>query len=406
DGELLAAEWIAERFRELGLSPLGDDYLDRFEFISGVQLGEGNSLRSDDYEWRIGQDFRPLSFSARGGFESAPTVFVGYGIVAPAVDGESAYDSYQGVDVRRKWVLMLRDAPTSVTDSRRRHLERFSMLRLKASAAREKGAKGILVASGYGAEVDLIPLSADASNAGSGLAALSVSDAVADTLLRTAKTTIAELKAGLDTGEMQKPIALQQAMISSRVELLDQNATGRNVIGLLPGQDPSLEPVLVGAHYDGQGRGESGNSLARTEEAGEIHPGADDNASGVAALLEIARLLGEGGPRLRSVVFAAWSGEELGLLGSAHWAKSVLGEPGNAKRKLLAALNLDMVGRMEKVVVLNGTGSSSSWLPLIETLNVGHRLPILSRASSYLPTDATSFYVRGVPVLSAFTGAH
>jgi len=154
--------------------------------------------------------------------------------------------------------------------------------------------------------------------------------------------------------------------------------------------------------------------MARGEERGQIHPGADDNASGVTGMLEIARSLaqeraaGTLRPR-REVIFAAWSGEEIGLLGSSHFVRAYCGEghePCKRKRRIAAYLNLDQVGRLQKSLVLQGVASSSAWPGAIERANAALGLPIVTQSDAYLPTDATAFYPQGVPILSAFTGVH
>jgi hypothetical protein len=185
------------------------------------------------------------------------------------------------------------------------------------------------------------------------------------------------------------------------------------------GDEPSKAVVVVGAHVDHLGMGRGSNSMGRGDEKGQIHPGADDNASGVAALLEMAEYAADGvrrrhadeaAPALRhDIVFAAWSGEEIGLLGSSHYVKQ-LADPKNPHARLgdsvIANLNLDMVGRLRDSLQIMGTGSSSVWPGAIERANVPVGLPISLGEDSYLPTDSTSFYLAGVPVLSAFTGAH
>ena len=172
--------------------------------------------------------------------------------------------------------------------------------------------------------------------------------------------------------------------------------------------------VAVGAHLDHLGHGEAAGSLARTDERGEVHFGADDNASGVAGLLAVARSLArlkaEGTLRAeRDVLFAAWSGEELGLLGSTHFVERLLagmGAGGALSRRVAAYLNMDMIGRLEDRLTLQGIGSSSDRPFEIERANVAVGLAIATSRDAYLPTDTTPFYVKGVPVLNAFTGAH
>jgi Zn-dependent M28 family amino/carboxypeptidase len=176
------------------------------------------------------------------------------------------------------------------------------------------------------------------------------------------------------------------------------------------GREASVETIVLGAHFDHLGHGEGSGSLASGEDVGRVHPGADDNASGVAVLLEIAELLvreRELGASLgqRDFIFAAWSGEELGLLGSDRWAEDQI-DPHAAGGAPVVYLNFDMVGRLDKGVVVNGLGSSEQWATILERAAAPLRLSILPQQDSYLPTDSTSFYTRGIPILSAFTGVH
>jgi Zn-dependent M28 family amino/carboxypeptidase len=171
---------------------------------------------------------------------------------------------------------------------------------------------------------------------------------------------------------------------------------------------------MVGAHVDHLGRGIGAGSLAREEEKGQVHAGADDNASGVGGMLEIAQALTEAKakgqlPLQRDVLFAAWSGEEVGLLGSSHFARTFGGgssEPTTLSPAITAYLNMDMIGRLDKSVSLQGVGSSSLWPGEIERFAAALGLSVSLQKDSYLPTDSTSFYLKQVPTLNAFTGAH
>jgi len=222
---------------------------------------------------------------------------------------------------------------------------------------------------------------------------------------------------------------LEDVQLSASIDVRQVKRTGRNALGRLrSGDKPSEQIVIVGAHVDHLGKGPSGSSLARDDETEKIHLGADDNASGVAAMLEVAEYLAgqkaNGKLKLkRDILFAAWSGEELGLIGSSHFAKTFKpptahvhgahrGPHGAPKDNnslypaIAACLNMDMVGRLDKKLILQGIGSSSIWRGEIERRNVPVGLPIGLQEDSYLPTDASTFFMRGVPILSAFTGSH
>ncbi|MCA9084405.1 MAG: M28 family peptidase [Planctomycetaceae bacterium] len=487
-GEKLATSYVALTMETLGLEPAGDDgtWFQSFEFTSGVSAGDGNSLKVGDTVLEMDRDWRPVVFSKTGEFMEADVVFAGYGIQAPAAEGFDEYDSYVHLDVKDKWVICFRFMPEDIPAAQRQHLNNFSSLRFKAMKARDLGARGLIVVSGptSGAKHQLVPLQFDGSLSGTSLAVLSVTDdIVADWLKRDGKD-LAALQKKLDTGEPAMGFPLKSVRVSATVDIRQEKKTGRNVLGrLTTGTSPSHEIVVVGAHIDHLGAGSSGNSLAREDEASAIHYGADDNASGVAAMLQIAESMARGRDAgtlngRRDVIFAAWSGEELGLLGSSHYVKSLetmfaqhaaafdaVEQPekdgsnekpstskdddnkpnrpeaqnqkngevaasenesdpdsdlpndkseetesgpntGGLHLYIAACLNMDMVGRMQEKLVLQGVGSSGDWQQIIERANVPLGLPITLQDDSYIPTDASVFFMHGVPILSAFTGNH
>lgn len=177
---------------------------------------------------------------------------------------------------------------------------------------------------------------------------------------------------------------------------------GRNVIGILPGSDPELrrEAVIVGAHYDHLGGGEIGT--LNPDSTGKVHNGADDNASGAAALIQIARTLAER-PPARTVVFIAFSGEELGLLGSAHYVK----EPLYSLDNTVGMINLDMVGRMrDRKLIVYGTATATEFPALLDSLNWYQGFDLRKQGDGLGPSDQSSFYMAGRPVLHLFTDLH
>lgn len=425
-GEKLATEYVAAYFERFGLEPAGDDgsFFQEFEFMAGVAAGDDNRLAASigirTLAPEIDIDWRPLAFSKTGTVASTGVVFGGYGIVAPEADGFAAYDSYAGADIAGKWVLMFRYMPESIPEERRRSLARYAQLRYKAMSARDRGALGVIVVTGDGIEgeptLDLVRLDAEASLAGSSIPAISVSDRFAETLLSSTGKSLADFKSALDE-EMNIPaFDVSGVKIEGILDLDQETRTGRNVLGRLRagGNGARRGALVIGAHVDHLGRGAGGNSLAREGEKGQIHYGADDNASGVAAVLEIAEYLVSlhRQDRLsleRDLVFAAWSGEEMGLLGSKHFVttlRQALGNPDHLRSAISANLNLDMIGRFDEKLIVNGVGSSKVWPREIERRNAPVGLPLVIADDPYLPTDATSFYVQGVPVLSFFTGVH
>jgi Tol biopolymer transport system component len=425
EGERAATNYVASVFRTLGLVPAGDDssFFQEFTFTAGVSLGANNhlTLQTGDHrgpqEYVIDQEWRPLAFAKPGTFDLAEVVFAGYGIVAPAAPGQEEYDSFAHLDVTDKWVLVFRYLPEGVTPEVRQHLNRYATLRYKAMSARDRGARGIIVVSGPNAQVKepLVPLIFDASLAATSLAAVSVTDQLAAQWLKPTGKTLKELQDVLDTGKPVMGFSLAQVKLAATIDIQQEKRTGRNALARLPANEGVGDTaVVVGAHVDHLGHGVGAASLARGDEKGMIHYGADDNASGVAGMLEIAHYLTDRKaqgtlPLQHDVLFAAWSGEELGLLGSSHFVRTFGNhgsEPSTLRPGLVAYLNMDMIGRLDKTLILQGVGSSTNWLAEIERQNVAVGLPIVIQNDSYLPTDATSFYLKGVPILSAFTGAH
>jgi Tol biopolymer transport system component len=421
EGERRATEYVASVFQSLGLRPAGDEgaYFQEYPFTAGVSPGPGNrlSLQADgsaEIHYLFDQDWRPLAFSQTGDF-SAPVVFAGYGLRAPPSGDFPGYDSFQDLDVKDKWVLVFRYLPEELSPEVRQHLSRFSSLRYKAMAAREQGAKGLMVVSGPNSKVreELVRIASDAASAGSGVAAISITDRLAGEILKAAGRDLGKLQTEYDKDKPLPGFQVPSLTVAAAIDIVQERRVGRNVLAKLPaGEASALSSVVIGAHLDHLGRGDGPNSLAQEEEKGMIHFGADDNASGVAGLLEIAQYFADRKargalPLKHNILFAAWTGEELGLLGSAHFARTFgSGDRPDLRPDIVAYLNMDMIGRLDKSLVLQGVGSSSFWPREIEKRNVPIGLPVVTQNESYLPTDATSFYLRKVPILSAFTGAH
>jgi len=412
-GERLAAEYVAKRFKAMGLAPAGDNgtYLQKFPFTAGVSSGPDNRLEADGKSFAVNKDWRPLAFARNGKYGAAEVVYAGYGIVAPAGDGMPETDAYVHLDVKNKWVMVFRYLPENITPQARQHLSRFSGLRYKAMTARDRGALGLIVVSGPNAGVKepLVKLTMDATLGGASIPAISVSDVVAQSLLKN--KSLKTLQDEADTGKAVMGFRIPDSLLSCEVDIVQEKRTGHNVLARLPAAGPStLGALVVGAHVDHLGRGQDPTSLARSGEKGKVHYGADDNASGVAGILEIARVLALRRTQLkREVIFAAWSGEELGLLGASYFTRTWGGKrenPHSLQPSIAAYLNLDMVGRLKDRLVLQGFGSSSFWPRAVERAAAPLGLAVVPQDESYLPTDATAFYLEGVPILNAFTGAH
>ncbi len=423
-GERLAGDYLVSELTTIGAKPLPGrtDLREPFDFTAGMKDGglavsvswlqpkadgeNGRAVQSGG-SMEVANGARALSFSDNGTVD-APIVFAGYGIVVPD-SHDFGYDSYAGIDVKDKVVLVLRYFPEDADQKTRGILARYSDLRYKAMMARQHGAKALIVVAGPRSPNagELAPMSFDTALAGSGIVAASVAMPVADAIFKRTGHTLEEAQKALDTGNPHVPgFAIPNTIAHVRTAVVREKQTGRNIVAYLPATGPLTgvdKPwIAIGAHYDHLGHGGHGSSLARKEEAGLVHFGADDNASGTAAVLAIARALGAG-PRHRNVLVALWSGEELGLIGSSAFVK----EPPVPVDQIEAYFNFDMVGRMQdNKLTIQATGTSPAWGKVIEQANVAAGFDLQLQDDPYQPTDVASFNLAGVPCLSFFTGTH
>lgn len=407
-----AAEYLARQLEEIGAWPLPneDDFFLEFEFTAGTRdLGSKVQWGSSEerHEFQGEDTVRALGFSKTGSI-TARAVFAGYGLVVPEADGFS-YDSYAGLEVDGKVVVVLRYYPEDADDSIRGRLARFSGLRYKALQARERGAVALIVITGPRSPNagEVVPMSFDAAIADSGLVAVSVSATAAEALVAgPSGKSLEEIQESFDDANPHVGgFALSDIELTVEAKVKRERRIGRNVAGVIAGRNSaavSAPYVILGAHYDHLGKGRSASSLADKKNAEAIHHGADDNASGVAAVLLAGRELAESEPG-RSVVLAFWSGEEIGLLGSGHFVK----EGALTMKEVAAYLNFDMVGRSQNNrLSVQAVGSSASWPALIEQANVPVGFNLDLQDDPYLPTDSSAFNQASVPSLNFFTGSH
>ncbi len=399
---------IAKHFQKMGLQPAqGKTFEQEFDFVSGVTLGEVNTLTvktaTGVQTFAVKKDFVPLSFSKSGKADSANVVFAGYGIVAPSTGKEEPYDSYKNIDVKGKWVLAFRDLPEDISPARRVFLNTFSRPHHKAMLARNKGALGLILVNGPRSHYkELTKLKFDGSVSGTSIPVVNISNDVAEKLMARSGKSLADWQKANDKGLIET-YELKDVAVSAELSLKTQSTKARNVMGLLrvPG---ATETVVIGAHGDHLGHGEHGDSLAMGESEGKTHYGADDNASGVSALLEIAGYLTSESQQKKihlkkNILFAVWSAEEVGILGSSHFLKE-------NKLKISSYVNMDMVGRLRDQLIVQGVGSANEWKPYMEKIAVQSTTSIVMVEDPYLPTDAMSFYMKNIPVIAFFTGAH
>jgi Zn-dependent M28 family amino/carboxypeptidase len=415
EGERLAGDYLVAELKRIGALPLPGlpDYRVPFEFTAGsrdagstVEVSHGVSGRAPG-KYAARSDVQVLSFSDNADI-TGQVVFAGYGLVVP--EGQDfGYDSYTGLDVKDKVVLVLRYFPENADLKVKTVLARHSDLRYKAMAARQRGAKAMLVVTGPRSPNagETIPMSFDTALAGSGIAAASISHAVAEAIFAAVEgKTLEATQQSLDTGNPHVAGFEIPVTVTLHTAVAREKQVGRNIVAYLPatGGAPQVPKpwIALGAHYDHLGHGRNGNSLARKEEAGQIHFGADDNASGTSAVLAVGEALSKL-PRRRNILLDFWSGEELGLIGSGAFAA----KPPVPVDQIAAYLNFDMVGRMQdNKLNAQAVGTSPIWAKVLEQANVTAGFDLQLQQDPYLPTDVASFNQAGVPSLNFFTGSH
>jgi hypothetical protein len=398
-----AAEYIARSFSECGLKLMGEKGFQYFEVVTAVQADEKNRLAFDNFQGELGKDFVPVAFSENAGV-TANVVFAGYGF--DFENDSLRWHDYEGVDVKGKWALVLREDPEA--NNPQSLFLQHAPLRKKALVARDKGAAGLLIVSGVALDEkdQLMPLHYDQIESGAGLPIIHIQRAVADKLLAESGKNIAAIEQELI--KQKKPASFElNVAVSAVASVVQTKATTQNVIAFLPGADARLknEFIIVGAHYDHLGFGGPGSG-SRQPDTLAIHNGADDNASGVAALLEIAEKLAANRKRLqRSLLFVSFGAEEMGLLGSKFFTQNPLID----LKQVKMMFNLDMVGHLNpetKAITLGGTGTAAGLDGIVQHHNGPYGFDLKLSPEGYGPSDHASFYAENIPVLFFFTGVH
>jgi len=390
-----AADYIEGRLKGIGLQPaFGKSYREQFPIKTGVALGSGNKLQGvADGDWT------PLGFSSAGAF-AGPIAFVGYGIDATPI----GYNDFDGIDLKGKVALMLRYEPQEKDDASKfdgRKPSRWSAMRYKVLQARERGAIAVIFTTGAlqdEAKDKLPALVNDGPESPAGIPVLQIKTSVAEKWVGDLTAWQKQVDADL------KPRSrVLDTRISGTADVKPQFVNAENIAGILPGRGAlANEIVVLGAHYDHLGYGGQG-SMKPNEHA--IHPGADDNASGDAAVLAIAERLKNQLADVnnrRTIVVALFSGEEVGLAGSSWFAGHSPLMP-----RVMAMINLDMVGMMrDNRLIVFGSDSAPQWKEVVDAATAVAKINVTSSGDGYGPSDQTSFYARQIPVLHFFTGAH
>jgi hypothetical protein len=404
-GLVRAEHLIAERYKSLGLEPAGKNgYFQPFVVTTGAKLKGKNHLVVQNAETKttlkLSQDYVPFSYSGSGTV-SAPLVFAGFGATAPEFD----YDDYAGLDVKDKIVVVLRYEPAGfIAKSGNQGPTPHSQIITKAINARNHGARGVILLNGKLGEGEEDLLTRFGSVSGpenAGVLLVQVKNALANEWFRAAGKTVKDAQDQINSATKPASFAFPDAVHATlAVDIENTHATVNNVLAYLPGKTD--EYVILGAHYDHLGRG-TFDSLAPSL-IGQIHPGADDNASGTAGVLELARLLAPlKGQLRRGILFESFAGEELGLLGSAAWVK----DPTKPLDKAVAMLNMDMIGRIKNdKVYVGGVGTGTTFEKVLDQAHGDSALKFEISQGGYSSSDHTSFVTKRIPVLFFFSGLH
>jgi len=408
-GAQKAGTFIAKTCDDWGLEAFrNDNFHHEFEYISGISIDESkntchlNNMKQQQ-ALNLNSEFQPLPFSDNGTLEKINLVFAGYGIKVP--EGKVLdYNSYMNLDVKDKTIMVLPGVPKGLEKEEEAKMDRYATKRYKTLVARELGAKGIIFI-----EEEIKSFNQQPTRGSSGMIVLEVTESAADKFLTSKKLSIQELKTRLKENNPHLEVAfdIPDVSITTKVSLIKDTKTDNNIIGMIPASQPSDEYIIIGGHYDHLGHGETGSRAIAGEEH-QIHNGADDNASGTALTMELAEYFSElkkNEPEkiTKNLVFALWSGEEMGLLGSSYFAENLDLE----KSHFMAYLNFDMVGMLKNNKLnVQGLGSAKEWRKILEKKNIVSGFNLSMSDDPYLPTDATSFYQIGIPVMSVFTGVH
>ena len=397
-GDSMAAIYIREKLLNSGLVPISGDGFQGYEVTDRVTKGEKNFLSINGETFNPANDFTPFSFSGNSELE-ADIVFAGYGF---NISNDSLkWNDYDNLDVKGKWVLILRGDPEpqkSVSG-----FIPFNSDRDKVLLAKDFGAEGVLMVSGPVTDEKDSFESLSPGNYSVEIPVLRIKRGIGDKILQKSNANVTDLERKINLSK--KPLSFDTGVKAyAGSEIIRKNSATRNVVMLLPGEDELLkdEYVVIGAHFDHLGMG---GSSSRARDTVAVHYGADDNASGVAGMIELAEKFAlSKGSHKRSLIFAAFSGEESGLLGSKYFTEN----PPVDLKKVNAMINLDMVGRLKdsSSLQVGGVGTAEGLKEFIKSFGDSVKMNLTFTDEGYGPSDHSSFYGKNIPVLFFSTGAH
>lgn len=401
-GDAKAEKYIISQFQQAGLELLFDQGRQKFELITEVNAAKDCSMVLNGDNLTLNKDFAPALFSGNGTVD-AQTAFCGYGFEINTEDLK--WNDFQDIDINGKWALILKGDPE--IDSAMSVFIPYSNDRTKIFNAVDKGAVGVIIVTPATVNpTDNLPkMHFDRSGASSPVPVIYITRKMANLLL-AGNTTIKELTQKLNDERSPHSFGITKTIVS-HITMEKKSSTTANIVAFLEGTDPELkdEYIVTGAHFDHLGYGGPGSG-SRMPDTTAIHNGADDNASGVAAVLELAQYFSQSGAaHPRSMIFVTFSAEESGLVGSKYLSKHLP----IAADKIVAMLNLDMIGRYNKTkgkISIGGTGTSLEADSIIDIVAQNRIFGIAKSPDGYGPSDHASFYSAGIPVFFISTGAH
>lgn len=408
-GDSLTTKYLISEFKKYKLKPFdGSGYTQTFQMITEVKMNEGNkfSVNSGGHQnaYNPPQDFIPLGFGGNG-IVSGSLFFAGYGIEA-ADQNYNDFDDINGnpIDISGKILILLRYSPGQ-NDPHNNPFEKFESLRMKSIKAREKKAAGIIFITGpESGEDELDRLRYDNVPQSAEMPVINCKREIIEKLFAEKGLDLKKIQKEIDETKKPNSFLLEDAFATVETSVEQVHSPTNNILGFLEGNDPVLrnEVIVIGAHKDHLGYGTYG-SLYKGKDK-QIHNGADDNASGTAGVLELAQKISSNKKKLdRSILFMCFGGEEAGLIGSSFFTKSDLLN----KKKIVAMLNMDMIGRMsDNKLIIYGTGTSPYWDKILDSINSSYNFKITKNPEGQGPSDHSSFYLKEIPVLHFFSGTH
>ncbi len=396
--DAVAANYILGEFNKAGLNTKSPFGLQEFDVIMSLKTGDNNHLVFNDMHAVTGEDFTPAPFSASMS-ASGEVVFAGYGFKIDSDDLQ--WDDYETIDPKGKWIMVLRGNPEM--DSTSSPFDAYSNDRDKAMLAGDKEAAGLILVSGEKFDPEDNLMSLKSRESAVGIPVIHITRNLASQILEKSGKSISEIENKMN--EQRIPVSFYTGTeLNAETDVIPESKSTYNVIALLKGTDPDEKQqyIILGAHYDHLGMGGPGSS-SRDQDTIGVHYGADDNASGVISMIEIAEklALSENRPE-RSILFIAFGAEELGLIGS----KNYLDNPSIPNESIDIMVNLDMVGRLrENKLQVNGSGTALESEEIVTGI-AGDRFNLAFSPGGFGASDHSSFYSKNIPVLFFTTGVH